>query len=219
MKHTLPFPSAVIWDMDGVISDTQKFHAQVESQMLAQHGISFAPEAITARYAGVSDEVMFAEIFAEHQKPLPDLPVLLSEKWELMRTVAQGKITAIPHAVWLVQFFAQHNLPQAIASASTLSFIQDVTEALGLQKYFSAVVSAQEVAHGKPAPDVFLLAAQRLGANPAGCLVIEDGTSGMKGAKAAGMRCIGLVEDVQKSTPADLNVVSLQDVPRLLKTK
>jgi len=205
--------NAVIFDMDGVVSDTQKFHAEVESLILRQHGIEMSPEAITKRYSGVADDVMFMEIFEEHAvNSHPPIDEIVVDKWNKMATVAKGRITAIPHVVDLIRILKKEGFRLAIASASTTIFIQEVLDELDLNEFFDTTVSAQEVKHGKPAPDIFLLAAERLGVEPEACIVIEDGRSGMIGAKAAGIPCIGLVEDTSEEYPATVVVRSLDQI-------
>lgn len=199
--------------MDGVVSDTQKFHAEVESLILKSFGATMSPDDITKRYAGVADGVMFKEIFAEQGvKNHPPIDEIVMQKWDKMATVAFGRITAIPHAIELIEDLKNDGFKLAIASASTHKFINEVLSELRLTSIFDTIVSAQEVAHGKPAPDVFLLAAKRLGVAPSNSVVIEDGRSGMIGARAAGMKVIGLVDDVSADYPATLLVTSLAEL-------
>lgn len=203
---------AVIFDMDGVVSDTQKFHAEVESLLLKEFGIHMEPDEITRIYSGVADEKMFAELFEKHNVKVASVADVVFRKWDLMRQVASGRITPIPHAVELIQQLKKEGFKLAIASASTKAFINEVMEALNIREYFDTIVSAQEVQHGKPAPDIFLLAAKRLGVQPEESVVIEDGRSGMIGATAANMKSIGLVTDIMADYPATKLVSSLQDV-------
>ncbi len=97
-------------------------------------------------------------------------------------------------------------------NAATKKFINEVVKELDLKKHFDVLVSAQEVENGKPAPDIFLLAASRLGVLPEEAIVIEDGKSGMIGAAAAKMKSIGLVADVTGDYPATLLVSSLEHI-------
>lgn len=204
---------AVIFDMDGVVSDTQKFHAEVESLILKDFGVILSPEAITKRYSGVADDAMFKEIFGENNvTDYPPIDEIVMQKWDKMAIVAKNRITAIPYAIELITNLKANQFKLAIASASTSIFIDEVLEELSITEFFDTTVSAQEVQNGKPAPDVFLLAARRLGVEPEECIVIEDGRSGMIGAKAANIPCIGLVEDLSEVYPATITVRSLSDV-------
>jgi HAD superfamily hydrolase (TIGR01509 family) len=103
--------------------------------------------------------------------------------------------------------------PLAVASASELATIDLILGKLSLRDRFDAIASTEEVSRGKPAPDVFLLAAKRLGVAPEHCIVIEDAISGMTGAKAAGMRVIALWNHEPRELPADLVAKDLRDVP------
>ncbi len=205
--------AAIIFDMDGVISDTQKFHAEVESLLLKEFGIMITPDEITRNFAGVADDAMFKQIFTANKIcNNPPIDKIVMKKWDIMTDISRGRITAIPFAIELIQSLSGAGFKLAIASASTNEFIKEVLSELKLEKYFDANVSAQEVEHGKPAPDVFLLAAERLGVDPSESVVIEDGRSGMIGAAAAGMKVVGLVDDIRADYPANLLVSSLGDL-------
>ena len=203
---------AIIFDMDGVISDTQQFHAEVESEILKRFEISMSPDEITYQYAGVSDEEMFAEIFEKHSIVVDDIQAVIFDKWEVMKEIAAGRVVAIPHAIDLITSFHRNGFKLAVASSSTLSFINYVVDSLSIRNMFDALVSAQEVTNGKPAPDIFLKAAKRLDVDPAFWVVIEDGRSGMIGARLAGMKSIGLVSNPKGDWPADLLVSSLAQI-------
>lgn len=203
---------AVIFDMDGVISDTQRFHAKVESNLLSQFNIILSPDEVTQKYAGVSDEKMFLELFAEYGVTNYDMKELIKMKWDMMKDAVEGNIIAIPGVTDLIYSLKQKKIGLAVASASTLSFIRYVLKSLTIQNYFNVLVSSEEVKHSKPSPDLFLLAAKRLRVSPENCVVIEDGKSGMIGAKSAGMKCIGLVQSTESYWPADLLTTSLQQI-------
>ena len=194
---------AVIFDMDGVVSDTQRIHAAVESEILAEYGIHIAPDDISARFAGISGKIMFATYFSEASVPMPDIEKLAERKsQEMFRRADQ--IIEVPGTRDFIEYLARAKVPMAIASASHLGFISLVVDRLNVRDFFSALTSSREVQNGKPAPDVFLLAAERIGVPPSQCLVIEDGVSGMQAARAAGMRCVGLVrEGASRDVPAD----------------
>lgn len=203
---------AVIFDMDGVISDTQKFHAQVESQLLAEFGIKMSPDEITQDYAGVPDEQMFEDLLSRSDVKNYIIKDLVEKKWELMRQATNGSVTAIPYSLELINILKENSFLLAIASSSTKSFIEIVVMDLHIEEKFDIIVSGQEVKYGKPNPDIFLLAAKKLAVLSQECVVIEDGRSGMVAAKAAGMKCIGLVTNVKEKWPADCLVTSLSQI-------
>jgi HAD superfamily hydrolase (TIGR01509 family) len=190
---------SVIFDMDGVISLTQGIHARAEAQVLYDVcGVTCDPDRISLRFAGVPDRVMFKTIIDEQKGCWDESTIdsLLVAKWNLVdETIANEGIVAVPGVLKLIDSLRALGKRLAIASGSPLSFIQRVVSSLGIESCFDAFVSSDEVSRGKPHPDVFLLAADRIKASPADCIVIEDGAAGMKAAQAAGMMCIGLVPD------------------------
>ena len=204
---------AVIFDMDGVISDTQIIHSQTESELLKSYGIEMHPDEITRKYAGVSNKEMFPEIFDNAHKEMPPLELLVEKKWRIIEDLVRGNVKEINGTREFIDSCRAHGIPLAVGSASRLIFIELVLQELGLWQKFDAITSAEEVKKGKPAPDLFLLAAARLSIAPENCVVIEDGISGMIAAKRAGMQCIGLVEDDKRQNyPADVLVLNLRDI-------
>ncbi len=201
----------IIFDMDGVISDTQKLHSQVESELLASYGIKLSPAEITAKYSGVRTRDFFADLLARQEQKY-DLDKLMLEKWKRMASLANENITAVAGSVDLIKRLFEEGFYLAVASASDLDYINKVLQRLFIASYFTSVVSSEMVKKGKPAPDIFLLAAEQIKIPPAQCLVIEDGFSGMRAAVAAGMKCIGLVMDKNKDYPTKNLVTSLNDI-------
>lgn len=207
---------AVIFDMDGVIADTEKLHAQTSAEMLREFGILVPPKELSAKYAGTSDEFMFRDLFSEHRIPADPIATA-RRRWQKMYTLLDGNIQPMPGAVELIRELKQHGVKIGLASGSYLHFIDLVLGKLSVKHFFDAIASGEEVKNIKPAPDVFLLAAQRLGVQPEHCIVIEDAVSGMIGAKCAGMKCVGLVDNPLKKYPADIltSQLGLLSVARL----
>ncbi len=200
--------NAVIFDMDGVISDTQRIHSDRESKILLRYGVKINPEEISAKYAGVGVNEFFSKLLKDKNC---DIPSLVKEKWEQMLNLKEGEITPIPGVIELIHKLKDNGFKLAVASASIRPFIERVLTELNIKHEFDAIISTEDVKRGKPEPDVFLLAAEKLGIHPNNCTVIEDGISGMIGAKKAGMKCIGLVHR-EGDYPADILVNSLREV-------
>lgn len=211
---------AVIFDLDGVISDTQCIHAAVEEEILKEYGINIPADELTRRFAGVTQKEMFGVIFSEHGRNNIDIENAVLKKRERMMQAVKGNVKEVPGTRDFIEFLFKNKFPLAVASASRLVFIEMVLSELGLSDKFSAIASAQEVERGKPDPAVFLLAAERLSVSPKKCLVIEDGLSGMIAARAAGMKCVALArEETYVEYPADLVVKNLVQVPDILGLK
>ncbi len=203
---------AVIFDMDGVISDTQQVHAISEVSILRDYGIELEAEEISRKYAGVTDREMFQEIFTNFDKKDINLDMVIEKKWKNMMDVVKGRVTEINGLKVLIERLKANELSLAVASASRISFIELVLAELKLRDKFDVITSSEEVDDGKPDPAVFLLTAKKLSIPPENCVVIEDGVSGMIAAKKTGMKCIGLVDDISKDYPADILVKNLQDI-------
>lgn len=203
---------AVIFDMDGVISHTEILHGKIESMLLKQVGIDVLPKEILENYAGISDEDMFVKIFQKHNIPQNKIAKIIKKKWKLMDQITKEKIKPVAHAIKFINDLIDNKFILGVASASRKKFIIHVLKTLNILDKFAAIVAAEEVEYGKPAPDIFLLTAKRLNVNPAETVVIEDGKSGMIGAKRAGMKCIGLVKDKAEDYPATKIVTSLNQI-------
>lgn len=190
----------IIFDYDGTVMDTQTpVHANAEAQVLSRYGIIVTPESISKRFAGIPTVKVF-ETLAPGENP----EHLVAEKWELVRTIiSTERIRPISGMHDLLEHIYQLKLPMIIATASPRWYIEGMMskslaedgvhdDAL-LKKYFGTnYVSAEEVANPKPAPDVFLKAAEIIGIPARECLVIGDGRSDVMGATSAGMDVVYL---------------------------
>lgn len=202
----------VIYDLDGTVADTQWIHEEIEVQLLKEYGIKKPPEELTVRFAGVSLQETFRVLFAEARKPCPDLDELSLRKMNILHSRAR-EFRAMPGIYEQTARLRQRGIPLAIASASRLVTIELVLEMLDLRDRFKVLASTKEVSAGKPAPDVFLLAAKRLDVPPANCLVIGDGVSDMMGARAAGMRRIAVWKHAPREIAANYVVKDLREIP------
>lgn len=205
---------AVIFDMDGVISDSQPIHAELEELLLKEHGIYMTAADLTKEYAGVPDRQCAEIIFAKHGKEV-DLDKFVENKWRKIMEFAKGRVVAIEGVLDLIQNLRANNFRLAIASSSKPEFIDLIVGELKIKDKFDAITAGTEVEKGKPSPDIFLLAAKKLGVDPAGCTVIEDAKHGVQAAKRAGMRCVWLNsagQSGQNEYPADITVKSLKEL-------
>jgi len=201
----------IIFDMDGVISDTQKLHSKIEAEILNRFGVNLTSQEITEKYAGIRTKIFFNELLKNQNKSY-NINTLIQEKWEKMTKLSQLGIDEIPGSSLLIETLSKANFSLAVASASNNIYVNRVLETLKVKKFFKAIVSGDMVKKGKPDPESFTLAADLLKANYKNCLVIEDGVSGMQAAKSAGMKCIGLTIDKNKKYPTKNLVTSLDEI-------
>ncbi len=180
---------AVIFDLDGVLADSEPVHLAAEQAALAEHGHELS-KAAKQPFVGLAN--------AEIMRGLIDtfgiestIEALAEAKAGYQRTLL-ADMDGFPATTELVHRLAAASIPIAVASGSTRWNIDASLEAVGLDGFFDVRVSAEEVPLGKPAPDVFLEAARRLGVPPEACVVVEDAVPGMTAALAAGMRCVAI---------------------------
>lgn len=183
--------NTIIFDMDGVISDTQKIHSKVESDVLKKYGIDISAQEVTNKYSGVSTKVYFKELFDKNGITIDHMGIVKEKRRKVYEEIKK-RVDEVPGSVEFIKNMHKKGLKLGVASSSPLSFIELVLTKLDVKQYFSAIVSAEHVQKGKPAPDIFLECAKKLNKAPSECVVIEDGKSGVDAARAAKMFCIGL---------------------------
>lgn len=186
----VPAPS-VLFDLDGTLVDSEPNYYEAGRRLLARYGVrDFSWENHT-RFIGIGTRETLTVLRAEYgiQAPVDEL---LAGKNALYLELAGTSTTVFPEMLTLVERLHGHGVPMAVASGSSRAAIAATLAVTGLDAYLPLYVSAEEVAQGKPEPDVFLEAARRLGAEPGSCIVLEDAVPGVLAAHAAGMRCVAV---------------------------
>ncbi len=215
-------PQAVIFDMDGVLVDSEPFHVQNEKLMFHKLSLDISDEE-HARYMGTATDVMWEQIIRERNLSLDVAETTMQTiQQEIPYFQSLDKIDPMPGLVNLLEKLQKSGIPMAVASSSDKAIIDIILEKSGLRKYFQHAVSSSEIGKSKPEPDVFLHAAKLLGVAPENCLVFEDSKNGIKAAKAAGMVCIaysGGNSGHQDQTQADRRISDFNelDFDNLLK--
>jgi HAD superfamily hydrolase (TIGR01509 family) len=198
---------AVVFDMDGVLVDTEHLWDEVREELTEEWGGRYTPEAQEAMMGMSSLEW---SRYLHETVGLRESPEVINDE-VVRRMLARyaADLPVVPGAVDAVRRLAAEGLRVAVASSSNRELIDAVLHRLGLTALFEATVSSEEVSRGKPAPDVYLEAARRLGLDPARCVAIEDSASGIRAAHAAGMRVIAYPN--RHYPPAD-DALALADV-------
>ncbi|MFF9486539.1 HAD family hydrolase [Streptomyces sp. NPDC014676] len=182
---------SVIFDLDGTLVDSEPNYYEAGRRTLAEYGVPDFSWAEHERYVGISTRETLADWRERYGLSAP-VEELLAVKDRHYLELAGASTRVYPEMRAFVELLAAEGVPMAVASGSSAVAIGAVLAGTGLDAYPRTVVSADEVARGKPAPDVFLEAARRLGADPADCVVVEDAAPGAAAAHAAGMRCIAV---------------------------
>ncbi|MFC4772422.1 HAD family hydrolase [Enterococcus hermanniensis] len=212
---------AVIFDMDGVLVDSEYTYFQSKSQILSEAGHE-VEENYHYQFMGTTSEYMWEQMKQEFSLP-QSVGEYIQQMTSLRQVMIQKDgIRAIPNVQDFVKRLFDSGLTLAVASSSSLIEIKTNLVELGLSEYFTAVVSTEEVKFSKPAPDVYLAAAKRIGVEPQNCLGIEDTKNGIGAVKNAEMVCVGFANPafpVQDLTAADVvtTTFSQMDKPELLQ--
>ena len=203
MAARAPF-SAVLFDMDGLMFDSERLILRAWQRAMADFGYA-ASEQVFLASVGTTVESTNQLLRAAYG---PDFPLEATNHRTdeyVWQEVEQRGAPLKPGLLALLDYLEAHGVPKAVASSSRRAAIDRLLASVGLTERFAATAAGDEVTQGKPAPDIFLLAAQRLGVEPAQCLVLEDSNPGVRAARAAGMAVI-VVPDLKP--PAD-DVASL----------
>ncbi len=202
MKHF----EAVIFDMDGLLVDSEKLWHAVEDDLFAARNINYTLEDRKLVFGMRLDEFMTVLVrhFGMDEDP-NDLGVEANER--MIRLIAEKGITPQPGAHDIVPYVVDNGYPCAIASSSHMSIINAVVESQNWTEHIKVRCSAEDMPRGKPAPDVYLYAAGRLGVLPSRCLALEDTPTGARAAIAAGMTVFA-VPDQAYITPADFDGIT-----------
>jgi HAD superfamily hydrolase (TIGR01509 family) len=204
---------AAIFDMDGLLIDSEPIWRASHIAALGQHGVIISEDEARVMAGKRTDEVV------RHWRQTKKLEHVPNEHLEavigdaVIKSIRQhGK--ELPGVHHVINLFEQHNIPMAVASSSSPEIIEAVLNKLDLAKYMKITYSAKHEKFGKPHPGVFLTTAKKLSVSPENCIVFEDALYGIRAAKAAGMKCVGVPEFANAKKPefqeADILVPSLE---------
>lgn len=211
--------SAIIFDMDGVLLDSEPYHDQTTTSILESYGAKGAYEAIRP-YVGRSSEDMWTAMKAKYDLPV-SVEDLIEQQWtKNVSGLPDSGLERSEGLSELLDFCLKKNIRVAVASSSRQDFVEAVFDHLKLWPYVEVFASGAEVENGKPMPDIFLLAATRLDLDPERCLVIEDSTAGVQAGRMAGMYTVGYDNPTsggQNVTAADVVIKSLNEVPKIIE--
>jgi|TARA_B100001971_G_scaffold9107_1_gene7477 beta-phosphoglucomutase family hydrolase len=203
---------AVIFDMDGVIIDSEGLDMEVKQALLKEFKLKISKKKIIEK-TGETARDFFAYVNKLNNTNF-DVEMLIERKMSLQRKIFRDKLRLFPYVKEFLRELKKNKVKIALASSSRMEKIEFVLNLLRLRGKFDVIVSADDVKKGKPNPEIFLKAAKRLRIKPKDCVVIEDSVHGVRAAKGAGMHCIGITNTFSrdKLKEADLVVESLREV-------
>lgn len=210
---------AVLFDMDGLMVDTEPVHFKAYKRVFNKYGKDFTEENFKL-YLGTSDVDCCKDMVVRFNLSI-SAEELLAEKRQVFRELIKTQLVSQPGLNELLTALSENNYKIAIASSSSLEDIKAIIKGINISSMLDDFASAQEVEHGKPSPDVYLLAAKKLGVGSNECLVLEDAPVGVQAGKAAGMKVFAVPSQYTKDgdfSLADKVLNSLSEVFELINS-
>lgn len=207
-------PAAAIFDMDGVLVDSNPFHLRKWMDLLEENNIPYAAEALPEQILGKRNDHAF-RLFFGPQLTRQEIRQFSERLEERFRAAFGPYAKPLPGLQALIGQFEAAGIPMAVASSAMRPNVEFVVDALGFRPFFRALVSGDDVRFAKPHPEIYLKTAEKLGVNPAACVAFEDSFPGIGAVKAAGMKCVGIASTFpleELRACADLAVPSFEDL-------
>ncbi|AMJ60778.1 HAD family hydrolase [Bosea sp. PAMC 26642] len=189
--HSAAPVHALIFDMDGTIVDNMRFHEDAWGRLLSEHGLPFDPASFFANTAGMASDEILRPLFPNAGPE--EIAKLGKDKELLYREAYRPHVAALAGLLDLMARADAAGVPMALASAAPPGNIDVVIDALGLRPRFATIIAPSQGFRGKPNPDLFLGAAERMKVAPETCIVFEDAPNGIEAARRAGMRAIAIL--------------------------
>ena len=216
------FVKAVIFDMDGVLVNSEPHHVAIEKKLFEQLHLTITDNE-HASFMGKASDVMWSEIIAKKKLSYEIAELVGQNDLESKKYFSALKnIDPMPGLVPMLDKISQNHIPMAVASSCGPETIGIILEKAGLKEYFTHIVNSAMVGKSKPEPDIFLYTAKLLSVKPDECIVVEDSANGIKAAKAAGMYCVafrGPDFENQDQSKADEHMNDFAQLDAVLKKK
>ena len=191
MNNNHRLPRGVIFDMDGVLVDSEVFMCEAACLMFKEQGLTVWPEDFQP-FVGMGENRYIGGVAEKYNFPV-DIEAVKKRAYDIYLEIIKGTLQPLPGVHEFIKTCKSMGKKIAVASSADRRKVLGNLAEIGLKpERFDAVITAEDVVHKKPAPDIFLLAAERLGLDAKDCLVVEDAVTGVTAAKAAGAKCLGL---------------------------
>src|SRR5215471_8486531 len=220
LQTTFPTFHAVTFDLDGVLADSEPWWNQIDTKLLAEHGVSYRGEH-HRNVLGVSYRIA-VDFYKNAFHICAPVEELMRRRSEIAIDFFANRVGLFPSARTTLEQLVEMKLPLAIATSSVSASANPFLDRTGIRSLFDVVVTGDEVERGKPHPEIYLRASKKLGIPPEACLVIEDALTGVAAAKAANMR-VAAIPDARFMDPqeyekeADYVLGGLSEIPALIR--
>jgi HAD superfamily hydrolase (TIGR01509 family) len=208
---------ALLFDMDGVVIDSEPIHEEAQRIIFSEHGLA-VPEALYPSFKGMTEQKVFEQIVSEYGSAHHDAATLVLAKEETYRRLLVD-LQLVPGVLDFLEL-AQSRFRMALTTSSVRENQRIAFERFDLDGYFEVVVAAEDIEHPKPHPQPYLTTADKLGVPPKACLVLEDSLHGVRSAKRAGCRIAGMTTSFEaaalKHAGADVTVDSFGELAERL---
>ena len=220
LRTMFPTFHAVIFDLDGVLADSEPWWNQIDVKLLAEHGVSYRGE-YHRNVLGVSYRIA-VEFYKNAFNMSAAVEELMRRRGEIATEFFAKCVGLFPSAKTTLEQLVEMKVPLAIATSSVSASAQPFLDRTGIRNLFGVVVTGDEVQRGKPYPDIYLRTSRKLGIPPEACLVIEDALTGVAAAKAANMGVAAIpdtrfVDPREYEKEADYVLGSLSEIPALIR--
>jgi 16S rRNA pseudouridine516 synthase len=211
---------AIIFDLDGVLADSEPWWNQIDAKLLAEYGVSYRGE-YHRNVLGVSYRLA-VEFYKNAFHISASVEELMRRRGEIATDFFANRVDLFPFAKTTLAQLREMKLPLAVATSSVSASARPLLDRTGIRSLFSVVITGDEVQQGKPHPDIYVRAAEKLGISPEACLVIEDSLAGIAAGKAANMRVAAIpdrrfVDPREYEKEANYVIGSLSEIPALIR--
>jgi beta-phosphoglucomutase len=216
MKSNSRLPAALIFDMDGVLIDSNPFHIQKWKEFLDERGVPYDADDLPKQILGIRNDTAFQHFFGRELRG--DEMKKLSEDLEArFRAAFRPHAQPLPGLKALLDQCHMEKIPLALASSAMTRNVDFIVDTLKLRPYFASIATGDNVSRPKPDPEIYLKTAEKLGLAPAKCVAFEDSFVGIESAKRAGMKCVAIAstfpaEELGRQTQADLVVKGFEEL-------
>lgn len=209
-------PAAAIFDMDGVLVNSNPFHVKKWIELLEERNIPFDPEDVPRQILGKRNDDAFRIYFGPSMNAL-EMRQLGADLEARFREAFRPYAKPLPGLVSLLDEIRAEGIPAAVASSAISANVEFVVDVLELRPYFRTLITGDDVRRPKPDPEIYLKAAEELGVDPLGCVGFEDSPVGIEAVKRAGMKCIAIasafpLDELRHKTQADRAVQGFEEL-------